>query len=196
MFLWVKDFHASFFIKKVEKEDIFSKGDNTIKEFCKVITRIPGFSPYEYQLNLMSIVLEMIIPTFYWYMWQDYKSIVLKRYNQKSIPQICSSCAARRDGKSTFFQMVCIGLALCVPRRQNEYRYGVGLVSINLNGSIKMIQDIYDMMLLLNYPGVKIVHTATKIIVKHSDGINAILGFQTGEVSLIYTANVSYSQQT
>jgi len=183
---WIDDLHEDYFRKTEEKEDIFLKGDNAIKDFCKVMTRIPGYNPYEYQLNLMNVVIDSLIPTFYWYIWQDHKKVILRRYGKKRIEQIYSSCASRRDGKSTFFQMVCVGLALCVPRRVNEYRYGIGLFSINLQGSKKMIEDIYNMLKLVSYPDVTIEKTKTNIRVYHKDGMNEILGFQTGEVSFIW----------
>lgn len=166
-----------------EGDSIFKQGDDAMREFCRVLTEIPGYDPFEYQLTLMNIIVELAIPTFYWNVWKDHKQAVLERYGVNRIPTITSSCASRRDGKSTFFQMVVAALLLCSPPRK-DYTYGIGLVSINLAGSKKMIEDIGNMLKTINYPGVKIDVTATRIEVTHPcGGVNRAFGFQTGNVS-------------
>ena len=190
MFDWSENFLHEFFEEdSIYGDDgehsIFKQGDAAMREFCRILTEIPGFDPFEYQLTLMNIIVELAIPTFYWNVWKDHKQAALERYGLSRTPTITSSCASRRDGKSTFFQMVVCALLLCSPPRK-DYTYGIGLVSINLAGSKKMIEDIGNMLRAINYPGVRINVTATRIEVIHPcGGMNRAFGFQTGNVSLL-----------
>jgi hypothetical protein len=102
---------------------------------------------------------------------------------------IASTGAPRRAGKSTLLQLVAAALVICTPTCKNgDYPFGVGLVSINLGASKKMIDDILDIIdKMPNKPeGITIHSNATFIKVTFADGRdNRIYGFQTGQVSCL-----------
>lgn len=192
MFRWSKKFVSEYFRETQKKtQDVYHVGDVAIRLFAMLLVTIPRLDPMEYQLSLMNVIIELAIPTFYYYIWTNMKASILKRYSVSSLPIITSSQAPRRDGKSTFYQMVVCALLLCAPVRK-DYVYGIGLVSINLEGSKKMIDDIYRMLQSINWPGVEIYATKTKIEVRHKDGINRVYGFQTGNVSEVYSGIISF----
>jgi hypothetical protein len=171
-------------------DDVFREGDEAMLNFARTISSIPGLRLFEFQRELLPLALLLAIPTMYFNIWYKYRKQVLARYGltEADLRYIVSACAARRDGKSTFFQMLAAALVLTAPRRRHgEYAYGIGLVSINLEASKKMIGDIERLIHSIpNKPeGIKIYKTATRIRVLFPDGeSNIIYGFQTGEVSI------------
>jgi hypothetical protein len=84
-------------------------------------------------------------------------------------------------------QMVALAMALTTPtRKHGEYAFGIGLVSVNLGASKKMISDIVDLLESLpnKPPGISIHSNATFIEITFPDGrTNRIYGFQRGPVS-------------
>jgi hypothetical protein len=171
------------------KEDaIFADGDRAMINLSRYLSSIHRL--FEYQKQLAPLAFLLAIPTMYYNIWHKYRRQILARYGltEAQLYSMISTTATRRDGKSTFFQLLVAALALASPpRRHGEYAFGLGIVSINLEASKKMITDIERILQMMpNKPdGIRIHKTATKIIITFPDGRqNIIYGFQTGEVSL------------
>jgi hypothetical protein len=186
MFSWSADFHGSFLRDKTPDSTTgFKEGDESIVKFCRTVMNIPGYKPYGHQIAIINNVLNMALGQFYRKEFQKNYSAVLQRFNVLRNILITSATIPRQEGKSTAVQMIAAALALTVPTRKEGRPYGIGIVSINLKGTYKMIQDIENMLTSINYPGVRIEKTADLIIVYFPDGrFNFIKGFQTGEVRI------------
>lgn len=155
-------------------------------QFARTISSIEGYRLWDFQRQILFLVFVLCIPTMYINIWNKHQKGVLLRYVVSHLLYISSTCSTRREGKSTIFQMIAAALVLCAPRR-SDYPFGIGIFSINLAASKKMINDIGKILLSMKRPvGVTIHIYSTLIIVKFPDGKeNRIYGFQTGEVSFV-----------
>lgn len=190
VFSWSDTTYDSYEKSKVDAKsvdtDIFHEGDIAMLMFATVISSV--YRLFEFQKQLVALTCILAIPTLYFNIWSKYRRQILARYGltEQELYSMVSACASRRDGKSTFFQLLAAALVLCSPpRRNSEYSFGIGIVSINLEASKKMIRDIEKIIHMIpdKPEGIKIQKTATKIIVTFPNGLqNIIYGLQTGEV--------------
>lgn len=187
MWDWSGDLYDEYFKKKKRRNGHISinplqDGDDAMRNFCQVLMSVPGYYPMDFQIEILSIFGKMALSTIYYKYWAKYQREIKEQYGNLRIPIIGSTKASRRDGKSTAFQLVIAALLLCAPPR-TDYCYGIGIVSNNLAGSKKMIEDIIDLFNKMDTSHVKISSTATKIFVEHKNGINKLFAFTTKNVS-------------
>jgi hypothetical protein len=187
----VPEFQKQYYLE--HKKDIFYEGDEAMKLFVDIMTTIPNYEPFEYQLTLMNVIVEITIPIFYPDLWKEHKNRILKDYGYKKICSIISSSASRREGKSTTLIMAAVALLLSAVRKKG-YRFGIGIVSINFEASKKVIRDVFNMLVSLGIDTdktkYKVERNAKGIKVHFLDSngksmyYNEIIGYQTGEVSI------------
>lgn len=186
----VPDFQKQYYVE--HKKDIFHEGDEAMNLFVDIMTTIPNYEPFDYQLTLMNVIVELTIPIFYPDIWKEHKNKILKDYGYKKLCSIISSSASRREGKSTTLIMAAVALLLAAPRRKG-YRFGIGIVSINFEASKKFIRDVFNMLVSLGIDNdkskYKVERNAKGIKIHFLDSngksmyYNEIIGYQTGEVS-------------
>lgn len=187
MFDWTTETYSSYEKSKVEKKDIYTEGDEAMMQFARTVSSIEGYRLWDFQRQILFLVFVLCIPTMYVNIWNKHQKTVLLRYVVDHLLYISSTCSTRREGKSSIFQMIAAALVLCAPPR-SDYSFGIGIFSINLDASKKMIGDIGKILLSMKRPDnvtdIKIF--STKIIVIFKGGKrNIIYGFQTGEVSFL-----------
>ncbi len=184
MFEWTTETYDEYEKSKEDKKDIYSEGDEAMMNFARTVSSMEGYRLWDYQRQILFLIFSLAIPTMYINIWDKHQKSVLLRYLIDTLLCISSTSATRREGKSTIFQIIAAALALTAPRR-NGYPFGIGIFSINLQASKKMIQDIEKIIMSMKHPpGVTVHATATMIIIKFPDGKeNRIYGFQTGDVS-------------
>lgn len=179
-----------------KNNDVFQEGDDAIMNFARTVSSVPGKRLWDFQKELLNLIITLIVPTMYFNIWNRYRDKVLARYGLtlNDLLIIASTGAPRRAGKSTLLQLVGAALAITSPTcKHGEYPFGVGLVSINLGASKKMIDDILDIIdKMPNKPdGITIHSNATFIKITFADGRdNRIYGFQTGQVSFGYSKRI------
>lgn len=175
-----------------KKENVFQEGDDAMMRFARAVSSVPGKRLWDFQKELLNLIMTLVVPSMYFNIWNRYRDKVLARYNLtlNDLLIIASTGAPRRAGKSTLLQLVAAALAITTPTCKNgDYPFGVGLVSINLGASKKMIDDILDIIdKMPNKPeGITIHSNATFIKITFADGRdNRIYGFQTGQVSCCF----------
>ena len=98
--------------------DVFHEGDMAMLRFARVLSSV--FRLFEFQKQLAALAFILAIPTMYFNIWSKYRRQVLARYGltESQLYSMVSACATRRDGKSTFFQLLAAALVLCSPPRR------------------------------------------------------------------------------
>lgn len=167
---------------------VFDEGDDAMMRFARSISSVPGKRLWDAQKIMLDPILSMIISHAYYNQWPSHRDVILRRYGwtSQTFPIMITAEAPRRGGKSTTMQLVAACLVTTMPTRKTDYAFGVGVVSVNMDASKKMLADIHDIIQLMpNLPkGIQIYVTTKFIGIIYPDGRqNRIYGFQTGKVS-------------